>query len=511
MIKEIRVKNYKAFQEAKIEIKPITIFLGANSAGKSSIIQLLLLLQQTAEEASNIYQSALKISGKRINAGKYENLFSKNNIRRPIHLEFKLENRLLFNHIEDTLKEILSSPMFTPKNELRCESVYKKYLQGIIGIDEFEKEIEKILKSNDLRIVFLWNPYFNPNQNSLKKIIVAIFKLKKLCEQDKDISISFTISSYQNALSVSSFSIKIGDKLFLLNDDTNVKSDIINLNNEEKKLISPCFHMKGFPIFSICEEVNTSGRIINEDTIVKDFCINIVCRLLKDLRKEFTEPTINHISPLRAHPQRYYMLDKADVILYSLDTLDANAIAEVLKDNPKLNTRVNAWLNNYNLKIDAKAVIESIHKLSVSQSGLSLDITDVGFGISQVLPVIIQGFLSPKESLTLVEQPEIHLHPKMQADLADLFIDIVKESNKNKKLIIETHSEYLLRRLRRRMAEGINIKPEDVSINLFHSRTEKEPARIENLPIEPKGAFEWPEEYYGEELYKDTTEFLRLQ
>ena len=100
-----------------------------------------------------------------------------------------------------------------------------------------------------------------------------------------------------------------------------------------------------------------------------------------------------------------------------------------------------------------------IHQIVVKQNSLDLDITDVGFGVSQVLPVIIQGFLSKERSITLVEQPEIHLHPKMQADLADLFIDIainknVKKGSSSKYLIIETHSEYLLKRLRRRISEN---------------------------------------------------------
>jgi len=63
MIKEINIKNYKAFDSASIPIKPITILLGANSVGKSSIIQLLLLLQQTSKEDYKSYKSALKLYG----------------------------------------------------------------------------------------------------------------------------------------------------------------------------------------------------------------------------------------------------------------------------------------------------------------------------------------------------------------------------------------------------------------------------------------------------------------
>lgn len=67
MIKKIRFVNYKAFKEGEIKIKPITILLGANSVGKSSIVNLLLMLQQTA--SSNTYKSALRLHGENVSMG----------------------------------------------------------------------------------------------------------------------------------------------------------------------------------------------------------------------------------------------------------------------------------------------------------------------------------------------------------------------------------------------------------------------------------------------------------
>jgi predicted ATPase len=79
-------------------------------------------------------------------------------------------------------------------------------------------------------------------------------------------------------------------------------------------------------------------------------------------------------------------------------------------------------------------------------------ITDVGFGVSQILPVITLCYYVPRGSILLIEQPEIHLHPKVQAGLADVFIDAIK--TRDIQIILESHSEHLLRRLQRRMAEG---------------------------------------------------------
>ena len=108
----------------------------------------------------------------------------------------------------------------------------------------------------------------------------------------------------------------------------------------------------------------------------------------------------------------------------------------------------------------------------------------------------------------MLENPEIHLHPTMQADLGDLFIDIVESGDK--RLVIETHSEYLLRRIRRRISEG-KINKDDVAICLFHPKTKEKPAWVEILDIGEKGNFKWPEEFYGGELYNDTVEFLKNQ
>lgn len=78
-------------------------------------------------------------------------------------------------------------------------------------------------------------------------------------------------------------------------------------------------------------------------------------------------------------------------------------------------------------------------------------ITDVGFGVSQILPVLTLCYYVPEGSTLLMEQPEIHLHPSVQAGLADVFIDAVK--TRNIQVILESHSEHLLRRLQRRIAE----------------------------------------------------------
>ena len=94
-------------------------------------------------------------------------------------------------------------------------------------------------------------------------------------------------------------------------------------------------------------------------------------------------------------------------------------------------------------------------------------LTDVGFGISQVLPVLVLLAYANHGDTIILEQPEIHLHPAVQSGLADIIIETAQM--RDIQVIVESHSEHLLTRLQRRIAEkdlprGITIRPDDVSI-----------------------------------------------
>lgn len=507
MITKLRVEKYKGFKEAEIPIKPITLFLGANSSGKSSILQLILLLQQTAEEASDSYKSPLKIIGNRINIGRIENLFYKLDSKNSIVIQMDFFNDKVTKSFDSALNLfIIQLAVFYFNN--------KVYSELLLSRDDFRNGLlAELEKSNDKKLSQLTPDYidFVSNQDVVNKDVETLMRnydmltaLKAISNQA--LSLSFTISYYRKKLIVSAFSLKYGASAILsYSENDGFSSDLVEMDDKDRDFLSNCFS-RNKPIFDL---FNDKYPQIESSSVGKSLA-HLTKEALFELKKEFKEPYINHVSPLRAHPQRYYMLDNAN-IAYSLDTFDANAIAEVIKDKPSLKETVNRWLEQFGLKVDVDVFKESIHKLTVCQSGLQLDIPDVGFGVSQVLPVVLQGFLSPNKSLTIIEQPEVHLHPQMQGALADLFIDIVKESKFSKHLVVETHSEYLLRRLRRRMAEGNKITPNNVSINLFHTITEDAPARVETLSIAERGAFEWPEDFYGKELYNDIVEFLKLQ
>ncbi len=123
-------------------------------------------------------------------------------------------------------------------------------------------------------------------------------------------------------------------------------------------------------------------------------------------------------------------------------------------------------------------------------------ITDVGFGVSQILPVIALCYYAPEGSTVLLEQPEIHLHPAVQAGLADVFIDAIR--TRRIQIVLESHSEHLLRRLQRRIAEG-ELPPEQTAL-YFCSMADGE-SSLEHLDVDAVGnVLNWPENFFGDEF-----------
>jgi predicted ATPase len=126
----------------------------------------------------------------------------------------------------------------------------------------------------------------------------------------------------------------------------------------------------------------------------------------------------------------------------------------------------------------------------------------VGFGISQLLPVIVQCFYARPGSILILEQPEIHLHPRVQASLADLFVEAIhaREDGRDRRLqlLVESHSEHFLRRLQRRIAEE-KLSPEEVAI--YFCEPGSNGSTLRELDVDPYGNIRnWPDHFFGDEI-----------
>jgi len=91
-------------------------------------------------------------------------------------------------------------------------------------------------------------------------------------------------------------------------------------------------------------------------------------------------------------------------------------------------------------------------QVMITVGGRPASLLDVGYGVSQALPVVVQSILAAEGDLLLLQQPEVHLHPKAQAALGSFFVDLV--GNAGKSFVVETHSDYIVDRIRMEIADG---------------------------------------------------------
>ena len=119
-------------------------------------------------------------------------------------------------------------------------------------------------------------------------------------------------------------------------------------------------------------------------------------------------------------------------------------------------------------------------QVMVTNSGRPANLVDVGYGVSQALPIVVESMLVSPQRLLLIQQPEVHLHPRAQAALGTLFVDL-HQSN-GKQFVIETHSDYIIDRVRQEVAKG-HILADDVQILYFEKTgtdTKVFPIQIDN-------------------------------
>ena len=543
MISKIKFSNYKAFEYGEIEFRPITILLGANSVGKSSILNLILMLLQTANAKD--YKSALRLNGEKIAMGEVKNIFRNRNTSIPLKISFEINQENFAGSICKSLYFDLAFVIYKLSNDrVSLTTIVAKFGKIQRDLDISRKKFKDVFtsikpydrkKNYDISLGYKISSEQEYN-NLIDQLEQAYNLLCSLMQMgSRTLTVDYEIvpetqmfkedSSDANILRIKSYKISFDGLCFIdlhftkTDNKLSVKcnSNLINGKNYIDILEGNLLQHVSYD--------NTIFNLLNDDclgpirwdissglfvTMIASICANIQAIF----KKQFQEQNIVHVSPSRAYPQRYYILDSANDI-HKYNSRDGNSLAEVLKENKAVKANVNFLLKNFNLGVEVKTLYDVIHTLKIRQNELDLDLPDVGFGISQVLPVIIQSYMAKTGSLILIEQPEIHLHPKMQADLADWFIHIVnrqKEKEDPKYMLIESHSEYLLKRLRRRIGEG-NISNEKVGVYFIspNLNLSGSPSVIKEEEVHSSGYFSYPPNFMDEEIEKDTISFIKQQ
>ena len=228
--------------------------------------------------------------------------------------------------------------------------------------------------------------------------------------------------------------------------------------------------------------------------------------------------TYTYIGPLREEPSRRYIYEDeiveigikgenaAYIYLAEQDNViknsffyeeAANSFFE-LKKPLKLSQALTNWLNFMKIKNLRPEPTNEIIYLNLNSSSADktrVNIADVGFGVSQIFPIILEGLRMPKGNTLLLEQPEIHLHPNLQMQMADYFISLALS---NKKVIVETHSDHIINRLVRRIVEDDQFNLKEM-IGIYFIKPTENGSVYEEICIDDKrGITNWPIDFFDQ-------------
>lgn len=538
-ILNIQASNFKSFKEFNFDFKKINVILGPNNSGKSNILRLLLLLKQTFTSS---LESPLILNGNIITLGSYKDITYRHN-NREIGINYKIitpyetDRRFFDFKSEENHYDLQTQYTFDDKlNIIYLSNVKINNLKQNNQILDFQKDKKIVI--NNRPIGYYLTKLNTDLDNLIKKLevfpklsikkshLLRLFRVElEIAEIDlKKVSDLKDIFDYFKEIFLRALSRKLDLKIKynkkFIEFSPIYSSDleqIYDFSNILERLNSPL--LRRFISNEIKEIIGSCNELTNEIIKVYDELRAVEYKLdaLKDGFSSYCE-RMRYIGPLREYPKRYYPIIgesaedvgvKGEFVPYLLkkskEKLDPWAYR--LRG---LNKRIQDWLVKFEMakETDIKRYKEINEFISIFCqeyfSGVKVNISDMGFGTSQVLPIIIEGFFIERNSVLIIEQPEIHLHPKAQSTLGDLFIEI---ANENKIIIVETHSEHLIRRIQRRIAEN-KISNKDVIF--YYVTIGKEGSQLQRLEIDEEGYIEKIPEGFFDEDYKEASEHLRI-
>lgn len=228
----------------------------------------------------------------------------------------------------------------------------------------------------------------------------------------------------------------------------------------------------------------------------------------KNPQLQIKEITLNvdYFGPFRVLPQRQYSLKISSKIEKSGISGEFEyqlLIQDVLSTEKSLLEKVSHWyqknFDGWGIKVNEDLAPFYQIELTRNSGSLNINIVDAGQGMSQALPLVIRAFMpTDQDTLIIIEQPELHLHPAAHGDLAELFVDSLMDGSK--RYLIETHSQNFVLRLRRLVAEG-KLNKNDFALYFVNFDEEAGYSKLELINVDESGEVDfWPENIFNESL-----------
>ncbi len=544
-ITSITIENFKGIGDAvTIPIRPLTLLFGKNSSGKSTVLQALRYLReicgdlnQKLEEASHdgVYEQlkALHIVCSHSDGLKYREVL--NSI--PIHKLEKISNADLSNlgsRPSEVLKSIQKLIEDADLSELKDEEKFQAEAEAwehgeiypgrftdlggfpsLVHRHEFDRKI-RIRLDFDIK---------SKQAKFLNRILsLAIIPKDMVDLQSAGIEIVTGWDEKQQVVYLDSYKYALNGAEWIYITPAN-KPDEINVRRpSDPKIYS-------HPITQAIKLGLSESELLTEylswfrDTIEGLDKINLRLRLEKLVLERLVEdvikevhgivieelPDIRHLGPVRDVLPRHHnsplSMSNSAVSRWAMGLEAWDALAQ----NPQLVEKTNHYMKNvlklgYSIRLSED--LEQRIQLYDETHKIYLHPLDVGFGISQVIPVLV-GALDDSQSpgVFAIEQPELHIHPALQVALGDVFIDGIKNSNRT--MLIETHSEHLLLRIMRRMRETFEdrieenrfpVTPDDIVV-LFVEWHDSQTI-IREMPVNERGDLvkAWPGGFFEEDI-----------
>ena len=498
----IRVCNLRCLADTqRVAIKPITLLVGANSSGKSSFLRVFPLLRQSTETRT---LSGLLLNEGDVNFGFFPEVLHRNAEPAELKLEFGFNLKSGF-HQGASVNRFLAAPL-----PIKCELIYGKrnkdlfypYIQTVrLTLDEkYACDIIEITAKEDGTITkFKVNEYSIEDNLSLFRLSIRGGLVPSIVgELNSKNSGNSPISD--DGIEVGSFKQKLIAATYdrfhgLASDDTRWATlTSIRIGSPEKMLemAKTANSVSSWTQNVKKWTIDTPQFLVMRNLLLANTTIDLLAAVNRQV-SQFAW-SVNYFAPVRASVQRDYL--NRDVQVRNVDPSGLNVAMVLASLGQHGQVKFREWMrNHFGFEVFAQGVSDGARvaiRMKEEGSGAEFNLADMGFGFSQMLPFLVQLWnmienetgknsrlrrvpfppellAIPPSFIVAIEQPELHLHPALQARLMDLFIKMIRlsrEKNIPVSFILETHSPTIIERIGQSI-EANCLDSNDVQVLLF--------------------------------------------